>query len=45
LTHCYDNEDLWLEAARLAKPDKCKSILAKAVSTLPKSVKLWLLAA
>lgn len=34
-----------MEAARLEHPDKARSILAKAVSELPKSVKLWAAAA
>ncbi len=42
---CPDSDDIWLEAARLAPPDKCKSILAKAISQQSGSVKLWLAAA
>lgn len=45
LQHCQDSEDLWLEAARLEPPEKAKGILAKAVTHLPKSVKIWKAAA
>ena len=45
LQNCLDNEDLWLEAARLEIPDKARAVLAKAISTLPKSVKIWIAAA
>merc|ERR1719359_26194 len=38
--HCPTNEDVWLEAARLAK-----AVLAKAVKALPHSVRLWIDAA
>lgn len=37
-----DHEDVWLEAARLHNPETAKVILAKAVSKLPKSVKIWM---
>ena len=40
-----DNEDVWLEAARLHNNDSAKMILAKAVKELPKSVKIWIQAA
>ncbi|EKX73881.1 conserved hypothetical protein [Theileria equi strain WA] len=43
--NCPDKEDVWLEAARLEKPDYAKAILAKAIKVLPSSVKLWLEAA
>lgn len=39
-----DNEDIWLEASRLSPPEKTKAVLAKAVSLMPKSKKLWLAA-
>jgi pre-mRNA-processing factor 6 len=42
LEKCPDNEDIWLEAARLEKPEKQKAVLAKAISSIPSSVKLWL---
>ena len=45
LQHCQDSEDLWLEAARLEPPEKAKAILAKAVTHLPQSVKIWRAAA
>lgn len=40
--HFLDNEDIWLEAARLSPPEKTKALLAKAVSQMPKSKKIWL---
>ena len=39
---CPNNEDVWLEAARLHSPENAKIIFAKAVQNVPKSVKLWL---
>jgi pre-mRNA-processing factor 6 len=45
LTYCQDSEDLWLEAARLETADKSRAVLAKAVSQLPHSAKIWLAAA
>ena len=36
-----DNEDVWLEAARLTPPDKVKAFLAKAVQNMPTSKRLW----
>ncbi|ESS33240.1 putative U5 snRNP-associated subunit [Toxoplasma gondii RUB] len=38
---CPKSEDVWLEAARLEKPANAKAVLAKAVSVLPHSVRLW----
>lgn len=38
---CPQNEDVWLESARLQTPDSVRSVLARAVQTLPHSVKLW----
>merc|ERR1719240_415753 len=43
--HCPNNEDVWLEAARLEKPQSAKAVLAKAVKSLPHSVRLWIDAA
>lgn len=40
-----DSEDVWLEAARLTAYDKVKSFLAQAVQNMPKSKRLWMLAA
>ena len=40
-----DNEDIWMEAARLSPFDKTKALLAKAISMMPNSRKLWLQAA
>ncbi|GMJ13055.1 STARIK 1, EMBRYO DEFECTIVE 2770, STABILIZED 1 [Hibiscus trionum] len=42
---CPKNEDVWLEACRLASPDEAKAVLAKGVKAIPNSVKLWLQAA
>lgn len=39
---CPSNEDVWIEAARLATPEKAKIILANAVGHVPNSVKIWL---
>jgi pre-mRNA-processing factor 6 len=40
-----NSEDIWLEAARLHNPEDGKLILAKGISHLPTSKKLWLAAA
>lgn len=42
---CPDNEDVWLEAARLHPPDQAKTILAAAARRMPASVKVYLRAA
>lgn len=42
---CGDQEDVWLEAARLHPPEVAKSILATAVRRIPTSVQLFLKAA
>lgn len=42
---CSENEDVWLEAARLHPHDVAKSILATAVRRVPRSVKIFLKAA
>lgn len=42
---CPDNEDVWLEAARLHPLEAGKSILATAVRRIPTSVKIFLKAA
>ena len=42
---CPDNEDVWLEAARLHPPEISKTILAAAVRHIPTSVKIFLRAA
>ncbi|CAL1406605.1 unnamed protein product [Linum trigynum] len=39
---CPKNEDVWLEACRLASPDEAKAVIAKGVKSIPNSVKLWL---
>lgn len=42
---CPKNEDVWLEACRLASPDDAKAVIARGVKAIPNSVKLWLQAA
>ncbi|MCO5550525.1 hypothetical protein L7F22_004012 [Adiantum nelumboides] len=42
---CPKNEDVWLEACRLASPDQAKAVLARGVKAIPNSVKLWMQAA
>ena len=42
---CPDNEDVWLEAARLHQVDQAKTILAAAARRMPTSVKIYLRAA
>ncbi|XP_010522629.1 PREDICTED: protein STABILIZED1 [Tarenaya hassleriana] len=42
---CPKNEDVWLEACRLASPDDAKAVIARGVKLIPNSVKLWLHAA
>lgn len=39
---CPRNEDVWLEACRLANPDDAKGVIAKGVKAIPNSVKLWM---
>eukprot|EP00834_Sanchytrium_tribonematis_P000479 NODE_9_length_64580_cov_1.431941.p6 type:complete len:812 gc:universal NODE_9_length_64580_cov_1.431941:10034-12469(+) len=43
--NCTENDDVWLEAARLHSNGKGKSILAQAVRFVPKSESIWLKAA
>lgn len=40
-----NNEDVWLEAARLQPPDMAKAVLARGVANIPTSYKLWIAAA
>lgn len=42
---CPKNEDVWLEACRLATPDSSKGVIARGVKEIPNSVKLWMHAA
>jgi pre-mRNA-processing factor 6 len=42
--HCPDDEDVWLEAARLQTPAQARVVLADAVRHLPHSVRLWMAA-
>ncbi|KAJ7948291.1 Pre-mRNA-processing factor 6 [Quillaja saponaria] len=42
---CPKNEDVWLEACRLASPDEAKAVIAKGVKSIHNSVKLWMQAA
>lgn len=39
---CPNNEDIWLEAARLMPVDQAKAVIAEGVRHVPTSVKLWL---
>ena len=39
---CPQNEDVWLEACRLATPKNAKAVLAQGVKAIPNSVKLWM---
>lgn len=39
---CPKNEDVWLEACRLANPDDAKAVIAQGVKSIPTSVKLWM---
>jgi len=43
--YCPDQEDVWLEAARLNEPDIAKKILADSIKYLSDSVKIWMTAA
>ncbi|CAL0332905.1 unnamed protein product [Lupinus luteus] len=38
---CPKNEDVWLEATRLANPEEGKAVIACGVKSIPNSVKLW----
>uniref|UniRef100_A0A0C9S9J4 TSA: Wollemia nobilis Ref_Wollemi_Transcript_239_3443 transcribed RNA sequence n=1 Tax=Wollemia nobilis TaxID=56998 RepID=A0A0C9S9J4_9CONI len=42
---CPKNEDVWLEACRLASPDEAKAVIGRGVKANPNSVKLWMQAA
>ena len=42
---CPHSEDVWLEFARLSKPEDAKAIVAKGVGSNPTSVRLWMRAA
>ncbi|KAI3826694.1 hypothetical protein L1987_00746 [Smallanthus sonchifolius] len=42
---CLKNEDVLIEACRLANPDEAKAVIAKGVKVIPNSVKLWMQAA
>lgn len=42
---CPHSEDVWLEFARLSKPEDAKAIVAKGVGQNPTSVRLWMRAA
>ncbi|KAJ4803427.1 Pre-mRNA-splicing factor 6 [Rhynchospora pubera] len=39
---CPKNEDVWLEACRLASPDNAKAVIARGIKVIPNSVKLWM---
>ena len=42
---CPTSEDVWLEFARLSKPEDARAIVAKGVGANPTSVRLWMRAA
>ncbi|KAJ4455018.1 putative Pre-mRNA-processing factor 6 [Paratrimastix pyriformis] len=42
---CPENEDVWIEHARLQTPENARIVLADAVKNLPTSLKIWLAAA
>ena len=42
--HCPQDEDVWLEAARLQTPAQARAVLADAVRALPLSVRIWIAA-
>ncbi|KAH8584090.1 Pre-mRNA splicing factor Pro1 HAT repeat [Cryptosporidium sp. chipmunk genotype I] len=42
---CPKNEDIWLEAIRLGKPEQIDKIIVKAIKSIPNSTKVWILAA
>ncbi|KAF5201590.1 Pre-mrna-splicing factor [Thalictrum thalictroides] len=42
---CPNNEDVWMEACRLASPNEAKAVIARGVKAIPDSVKLWMQAA
>ena len=39
---CTNNADLWLEASRLHLPEQAKTVIARAVNSIPQSVKIWI---
>jgi pre-mRNA-processing factor 6 len=45
LDNCLTDEDVWLEAVMLQSQHNAKLLLAKGVTQLPKSIKLWIQAA
>ncbi|KAK9279440.1 hypothetical protein L1049_013119 [Liquidambar formosana] len=42
---CPKNEDVWLEACRLARSSEAKAVISRGVRAIPNSVKLWMQAA
>jgi pre-mRNA-processing factor 6 len=36
-----NDEDIWLEAAKICAPEKVQALLTKAICNLPKSKRLW----
>lgn len=42
---CPKNEDVWLEAIRLGKPEHIDKIIVKAIKSIPNSTKIWMMAA
>ncbi|EAK88146.1 Pre-mRNA splicing factor Pro1/Prp6. HAT repeat protein [Cryptosporidium parvum Iowa II] len=42
---CPKNEDIWLEAIRLGKPEQIDKIIVKSIKFIPNSTKVWMVAA
>ncbi|XP_058213696.1 protein STABILIZED1-like [Rhododendron vialii] len=42
---CPENEDVWIEACRLSRPEEAKAVIARGVKAIPNSVELWMQAA
>ncbi|KAJ1606771.1 Pre-mRNA splicing factor Pro1/Prp6 and HAT repeat protein [Cryptosporidium canis] len=42
---CPKNEDIWMEAIRLGKPEQIDKIIVKAIKFIPNSIKIWMVAA
>ncbi|XP_058213697.1 protein STABILIZED1-like [Rhododendron vialii] len=42
---CPENEDVWIEACRLSRPEEAKAVIASGVKAIPNSVELWMQAA
>ncbi|KAI8553725.1 hypothetical protein RHMOL_Rhmol05G0038900 [Rhododendron molle] len=42
---CPKNEDVWIEACQLSRPEEAKAVIARGVKAIPNSVELWMQAA